>query len=71
MHGGCMDRQPTQKWASVGKLIAAHEFCLWLDGPDKPIAFDCIRVHSWFGVELFGSGYAWCVSSCMLACAAL
>jgi len=32
MHGGCMDRQPTRKWASVGKLIAAHEFCLWLPG---------------------------------------
>jgi len=30
MHGGSMDRQPTRKWASVGKLIAAHEFCLWL-----------------------------------------
>jgi len=30
MHGGCMDRQPTQKWAEVGKLIAAHEFCNWL-----------------------------------------
>jgi len=27
MHGGSMDRTPARKWANVGKLIAAHEFC--------------------------------------------
>ncbi len=30
MHGGSMDRNSSSVGANVGKLIAAHEFCLWL-----------------------------------------
>jgi len=30
LHGGFMQRTTARKLAKMGKLIAAHEFCLWL-----------------------------------------